>query len=61
MGLFVLGQEFVLNLNLPDLVAGDTEQLRTLLGKPALELFPLKYRDDVGFQHSPPIRGELNL
>lgn len=61
VGLFVLGQEFLLNLNLPDLIAGDAEQLRSLLGKASLELFPLKYRDDVGFQHSPPLRGELKL
>jgi hypothetical protein len=61
VGLFVMGQEFVLNLNLPDLIADDTEQIRALLGKPALQLFPLKYTDDVGFQHSPAIRGELSL
>jgi hypothetical protein len=61
VGLFVMGREFILNLNLPDRVALHTDELRALLRRPTLQLFPMKYRDDVGFQHSPSLSGELRL
>jgi len=58
-GLFVKDEEFILNLNLPDLMEADVARIKERLENPALRMFPLKYQDDVGFQHSPPLIGVL--
>jgi len=58
-GLFVKDEEFILNLNLPDLMEADVARIKELLDNPALRMFPLKYQDDIGFQHSPPLIGVL--
>lgn len=60
IGLFVGGHEFVLNLNLPEMIAQDAERILELLGGSREGLFPLAYRDDVGFRHSPAIRGSFS-
>ncbi|MEO8178049.1 MAG: hypothetical protein ABI895_04375 [Deltaproteobacteria bacterium] len=60
VGLFVMGEEHVLNWNLPDRVEGHVKRIKELLQRPALQMFPLKYRDDVHFQLSPPLIGEFN-
>ena len=61
VGLFIGGEEFVLNLNLPQMIEVDMEKIRRLLGAPELQLFPLRYADDVGFMRSAPLYGELRL
>lgn len=59
VGLFVGGEDFPLNVGLTEFLAQSVSRIRQLLGRPALQLFPLKYVDDVGFVHSPPLRGVL--
>ncbi len=59
VGLFVEGQEFVLNLNLPELAEADALKISQLLDIPNLELFPMRYEDDVDFKRSPVLRGKL--
>jgi len=47
IGIFAEGEEFVLNLRLPDLAQQSLSKLRRLLGSPSLVLFPLEYVADV--------------
>ena len=58
IGLFVSGQQYILNCNLLDWIERDVERIKELLQRPGLRMFPLKYRDDVGFRHSRPLSGE---
>ena len=60
VGLFVMGEEHVLNWNLPDRVESHIERIKELLQAPGIQMFPLRYQDDVGFRHSPPLTGEFN-
>jgi len=60
VGLFVMGEQHILNWNLVDWIERDVGEIKELLHKPALQMFPLKYQDDVGFRHSPPLTGEFN-
>jgi len=61
VGLFVGNHQFVLNLNLPELIEADALKIRQLLDAPDLELFPMRYEDDVNFERSAALRGDLRL
>jgi hypothetical protein len=59
-GLFVRGEELVLNMNLPDLMKKCVDRIRRLLGRPAIELFPVTYESPVTLAGGQTIRGTLS-
>ena len=60
-GLFVGGEEYVLNLNLPELVEKNLKVICAHLGKNRMDIFPLKYETNYHFNGKPDIVGTLNL
>lgn len=56
-GLFVNGEHYLINLNLPDLAAPEIKKIAQHVGSPSV--FPLHYCADVAFEGQPPIQGRF--
>jgi hypothetical protein len=60
-GLFVADREFVMNLNLPDMMEKSLAEISVLLKCPPFKLFPLRFTSPVRFRGGRVIAGMLNL
>jgi hypothetical protein len=60
VGIFLGSEEFVLNVRLPEECEHDVDQIRRLLGAPALRMFPLRYRSDVRLARCESVVGEFS-
>jgi len=60
-GIFIEDQEYLINLNLPDMAGNTITEMSEVLGLNDLELFPLGYETTVHFQGEPNLKGVLNL
>jgi hypothetical protein len=61
VGLFVDGTEYVLNLNLPDMIDASLHAICQQIGKEKVTLFPLQYETEVAFEGQSPISGFLTV
>lgn len=59
-GLFVAGREFVMNLNMPDMISANLAEIFSLRKCPPFELFPLSYCSSVRFKNGQVVSGTLN-
>ena len=59
-GLFVAGKEFVMNLNLPNLIAKNMPEIYHLLKCEPFNLFPIRYESSVRLLGGRRIEGMLN-
>jgi len=57
--LFIKGHKFMMNLNLPEFIKKDLQEIYTLLGCEPFRLFPLHYKSDV-IMNGHPISGFIN-
>ena len=60
-GLFVKGQEYVFNLNLPDMIESTLGDIFHLLDDNPFDLFPLKYETSVHFNGKSDLSGIISL
>jgi hypothetical protein len=60
-GLFVEDQEFVMNLNLPDMIEENLNIICNTLGRQELVLFPLMYETNYYFEGKQKINGVISL
>ncbi len=58
-GLFIAGREFVMNLNLPDMIEKDLAEICRLLKCEPFKLFPLRFVSPVCFRGGRPVKGVL--
>lgn len=60
-GLFVENREFIMNLNLPEFIKKNMEEIYLLLQCKPFELFPLRYEACVSLKEKKEISGSLSL
>jgi hypothetical protein len=60
-GLFVGDHEFVMNLNMPDLIEESVVEICRLMNWGPFELFPLRYESPVRYEGGREISGTLTL
>lgn len=58
-GLFVDGQEIVINLNLPDMAQESVQEIERIMGLTELHLFPISYESEIKCDDGSPIQGLL--
>ncbi len=59
-GLFVEGKEIVLNLNLPEFIQEEIQEICALLGRQNLQLFPLHFQTQFRVDEKHEIQGTLS-
>jgi len=60
-GLFVNDYDYVLNLNLPDMIQETLDDIYQSLDERPFDMFPLKYETSVHFDSEPNLIGWINL
>lgn len=61
IGIFIEDYEYVLNLNLADMMEDSIKEICQKMGRAELDVFPLKYQTEVNFEGEESLGGSLTL